>query len=703
MATKNTDYRDAGDRARDERDFVTAEIMYRRHLDMTPTDPAIWVQLGHAIKELRGHAQAVDAYRKAVALQPDSFDAYTHLAHSLKNTGDIDGAIDAFNNAQRIKYTASNARELHLLGVEVESEDRQSTTYFSVQDLLGYLHAHQTLSGIQRVQAGIASYAIREQIDTIRFIRTDMEGDLPAGSYWEIDPVELNGVISYALGANVQHERLRALLENCSANCVPVAPKAGDTIVLLGAFWGYGNTASYYAAARANGVRIGAYIYDLIPINYPEYCDPKLAIDFSLALIEIIHIADFFITISEFTAGEMRSFIKKYSDRDIPVCAVPLAHKMSDRTSTKPRWPSALAELKDRPYVLYVSTIEGRKNHQFILKIWQRLIDQGVDVPALVFIGRMGWRIDGLRDVLQSTDYLDGRVHIVHDISDAELTALYKNALFTVFSSFVEGWGLPVGESLVHGTPCIASATSSIPEVGGDFVDYMDPYSVQNSINVFLRMIEDNSYRSERARQIATNFRPRTWQQVSMDVILATEQAGTEKISAFSSISVPSGVLIRPGDAARSRIDLSRYSKCPLRLLFFPDFYGVETWGVWMKGRFGRFSFRTPYSVGRLHVYMNVVPAPWAESCKFTFLVNGEKCLSLDGIGLKRNSLVRIDGACGPDGGCEVAIKVDGEYIVPSNDRRNFALGIASWGYALASDSAGRTDLVESFTFHTSS
>lgn len=61
---------------------------------------------------------------------------------------------------------------------------------------------------------------------------------------------------------------------------------------------------------------------------------------------------------------------------------------------------------------------------------------------------------------LESTSYLNGTIKILHDLSDWELAELYRSAMFTVFPSFEEGWGLPVGESLIFGRPCIASNTS---------------------------------------------------------------------------------------------------------------------------------------------------------------------------------------------------------------------------------------------------
>jgi glycosyltransferase involved in cell wall biosynthesis len=70
----------------------------------------------------------------------------------------------------------------------------------------------------------------------------------------------------------------------------------------------------------------------------------------------------------------------------------------------------------------------------------------------------------------------------LHDVTDAELDLLYRKCMFTTFPSFAEGWGLPVGESLAHGKITICSPVGGIPEVGGELLDYIDPYNVSSGL-----------------------------------------------------------------------------------------------------------------------------------------------------------------------------------------------------------------------------
>jgi glycosyltransferase involved in cell wall biosynthesis len=163
--------------------------------------------------------------------------------------------------------------------------------------------------------------------------------------------------------------------------------------------------------------------------------------------------------------------------------------------------------------VLFVSTIEARKNHRLLVKVWRRLLERhGADaVPALIFAGQIGWLVDDLLAELTASDYLHGKIVLVPGLSDAELRQAYRSALFTVFPSLCEGWGLPVAESLAHGKFCVAANSTSIPEVGGDLVDYFDPTNDDDALAKIERLLLDPCYLAAREARLRAEYRPRTW------------------------------------------------------------------------------------------------------------------------------------------------------------------------------------------------
>jgi len=164
-------------------------------------------------------------------------------------------------------------------------------------------------------------------------------------------------------------------------------------------------------------------------------------------------------------------------------------------------------------YVLYVSTIEARKNHALLLRVWRRLIERhgAAAVPPLLFVGRAGWHIEELLDGLKASGNLGGKVTIASDWSDAEVKEAYRRCRFTVFPSLTEGWGSPVGESLLYGKFCVASNRASLPEVGGDLLDYFDPADDDDAFEKIERVIFRKGYLETREARIRDEYRSPTW------------------------------------------------------------------------------------------------------------------------------------------------------------------------------------------------
>jgi glycosyltransferase involved in cell wall biosynthesis len=166
-----------------------------------------------------------------------------------------------------------------------------------------------------------------------------------------------------------------------------------------------------------------------------------------------------------------------------------------------------------RPFVLFVSTIEVRKNHRLLVRVWRRLLERhGADaIPTLIFAGQIGWLVDDLMADLAASGYLGGKIVLMPGLSEAELRQAYRSCLFTVFPSLCEGWGLPVAESLVQGKFCVASNCTSIPEVGGDLIDYFDPTDDDDALAKIERVLLDPAYLAAREARLRAQYRPRTW------------------------------------------------------------------------------------------------------------------------------------------------------------------------------------------------
>ena len=113
--------------------------------------------------------------------------------------------------------------------------------------------------------------------------------------------------------------------------------------------------------------------------------------------------------------------------------------------------------------------------------------------------------------LLTTDPEISKKITLLQGLSDNELAWLYKNCKFTVFPSFYEGWGLPIAEALSYGKCCISSNTSSMPEVGGELVEYVSPYDVAGMMAAIQHLNEDDAYRRRLESKIKSQYKPRSW------------------------------------------------------------------------------------------------------------------------------------------------------------------------------------------------
>ena len=330
------------------------------------------------------------------------------------------------------------------------------------------MREYSTISGIQRVQLGLLNYVIfRSNLDhaTVVF----WEG----GLLWSIGNTSLQKLMTF-YNSVVEMDERRNLVNSTLASAQPIRPGMYDTFVVTGAIWMRQNAAADHAKVKQNGTRLGAYIYDFIPLSNPEFCHPYLTERFSETISDLLIQIDFAFTISDYVGLELKRLRSNAGFPPIPVTTVLLAHAFAEDGHAG-QWVAQTKALQAKEFVLCVGSLAAHKNHVYALQVWRLLLEQGIEPPTLVLAGKQGYGVDDLLNQLKTSHQLGGRVRIIENLNDSALSTLYANCLFTLFPSFVEGWGLPIGESLAHGKVCIASNTTSIHEVGGDFVNYIDP------------------------------------------------------------------------------------------------------------------------------------------------------------------------------------------------------------------------------------
>jgi len=255
---------------------------------------------------------------------------------------------------------------------------------------------------------------------------------------------------------------------------------------------------------KKHGLRAVYFVHDLIPLIHPQYCRRGEVDKHARRIENVLISASGVIGNSQATIDELGAFAAQHRLRMPSAVAAPIAG---------PSVPDTLAPaVLERPYFITVGTIEGRKNHILLLRIWERLARRyGPKSPLLLIVGQRGWEAEPVFDRLDRDAKLRGHVLEMNECSDAELAAHMSAARALLFPSFTEGYGLPMIEALGLGVPVIASDLPVFREIGGaipEFIDPVDKDSWEAAILDFAKTGSDA--REEQLRRI-TSFRLPTW------------------------------------------------------------------------------------------------------------------------------------------------------------------------------------------------
>ena len=274
---------------------------------------------------------------------------------------------------------------------------------------------------------------------------------------------------------------------------------------------------AFLTARKAAGNAVFQLIHDVIPVKLPALAKPGHEAEFRRFLASVPEYVSGFLCVSDQTEVDLREVLPAVGN-SIPTRVTPLAHEFAGDAADDATVGPAVRAIAETPFVLCVGTIEVRKNAFALVQVWDRLRSElGERLPRLILAGQRGWRTEDLFDLLARTGNLGGTVAVAETPTDAELALLYRHCLFTVFPSLYEGWGLPIGESLWFGKHCIASKTSSMPQVGGDLAEYVDPKDDEGLQQAIVRAFQDSNYVSAREQRIR-QAELRRWSDVAREV-----------------------------------------------------------------------------------------------------------------------------------------------------------------------------------------
>ena len=700
------------DALRDSHAWAEAAAAYADVLRLRPEAWALRVQFGHCIKEAGDPEAALRAYREAEFQQPEDADIHLQIGHVLKRLDRRDEAVEEYARALMLDPGNASARAEVMALDPAPPEPGTSLPpppsftpratagqptgvaeiVFDASDLLDYFQHNRAPTGIQRVQLNIIREALGLGPGSV------VAGFDPVANVWKAVPRSLfDSLVALSRDGTsttdpAWREALAAVRE-VLRDGPPLGFATGCSLVNLGTSWWIPDYLRVVRDAKArHGLRYIPFIHDCIPLLVPEHCAANLVDDFARWFAALCLHADAVLTNSKRTQADfIRLLHQLLPDHPIPCYPVPL--DAADQ-------PAAAPAPMRRPYVLFVGTIESRKNHLLAFGAWLALLRKhGAEaVPDLVCVGKRGWLAETALLLHQNSAALRAKVHLLHGVSDTELETLYRGCLFTLYNSFYEGWGLPVTESLAHGKVPLVPDHSSLREAGGTGAVFFTPQSEPDLIQKLEQLLFEPGFRSAQEARVAAAPAPRTWAAVAGQVLAAVRQAAETQMS-----------------APRERLAFGLGEVHVLRLLPGPEpslsmaiadvlregpgWSRLEDWGVWALP--GQSLLRLPLQRGlpkaRLRIYLELLAPPQPS----VFRVRAQVVGGLAGIFRTLQAAAGEALFCMLDieasGGNELEVEFEtGPGVVPTlGDPRLVGIGLRSMMVCRWDDLASRLDYLE--------
>ena len=255
-------------------------------------------------------------------------------------------------------------------------------------------------------------------------------------------------------------------------------------------------------------------IHDLHFMTHPERTAREIRRDYPALARSHAHRADRIIVSSRFAAGELERVF------DVP------REKIAVCPAGAPEWTKEIQGGDRNGYLLFVGTLNVRKNVGGLLDTYGRLLSRHINLPRLVIAGGTGVNAEAATWLdLIAKPPLAGHVEHLGYVASERRASLFRGARMFVLPSFEEGFGLPALEAMAAGVPVVASHRGSLPEVIGDAGLLIDPDNPEALAAAIEQMLGDPAIWQTCRQRGLERARQFSWEQTARDVRRAYEAA----------------------------------------------------------------------------------------------------------------------------------------------------------------------------------
>ncbi|MFN8576634.1 MAG: glycosyltransferase family 1 protein [Candidatus Sericytochromatia bacterium] len=252
-------------------------------------------------------------------------------------------------------------------------------------------------------------------------------------------------------------------------------------------------------------------IHDLIHIKFSDIYGIPYRIYYETIVKKGLLNAEKIITISENSKKDLKSWLGNYNEDKIYITPLASNKNFSPHLGIIDLFYNL--NIDKNHFILYVGNNRPNKNLKRLLISYSKVLEKNPDFPEMILTCNSNNELDELIENL----FIKDKVFFIEGITEDELIILYSYALFLVFPSLYEGFGLPLVEAMSTGCPIMCSRLSSIPEVVQDNCLYFDPYEIRDISEALEKMYYDEELRFKISKQGLERAKDFSWDKTAYE------------------------------------------------------------------------------------------------------------------------------------------------------------------------------------------
>ncbi len=262
-------------------------------------------------------------------------------------------------------------------------------------------------------------------------------------------------------------------------------------------------------------------VHDLNFLYYPKFLTAESRRYYNQQIEWAVQRADHILADSNSAKVDLATLLSVPSEK---VTVVHLAADPAFRSLSKKESRRVAAQHDLKPgFLLFVGTLEPRKNIPGLLRAYRLLLDEAATTVPLVLVGGMGWLYDEIFERVEAL-HLAEHVRFLHDVPNVDLPGLYNAASLLVTPSFYEGFGLPALEAMACGTPVVVAERASLPEVVGEAGLLVNPDDPEDIARAMTRVLTEDGLRAQMRKQGLAQAKHFTWERTAQETLAVYQE-----------------------------------------------------------------------------------------------------------------------------------------------------------------------------------